>query len=379
MAKRVLLVEDDATIVQIVSKWLSRYREEFEVVTAEHGRAALDALARQPADIVVTDLQMPVMDGFELIAHLLSEARRTPIIITTGMPIGDVETRLGKVGDFPVLGKPLSVSALYSVIRNELDALQQGVIQGLTLASFLQLLEVERKSCVLRVTAAGRVGYLYFSDGELIHAETGQLAGEAAAFDILLWEGVKLQMSAPPAELPPQTLHDRLMGLLMEAFRRRDEAEAKRRPAAPKPPDQSATAELALSALSETEAEGDWNDAAQAIGDKRRLPDAAAQAAEMLLRLTHQLLHAGVEASKAYAVEPELRRRVNADDLPQETINLLRLFDGHLQLGEILARASDQAAAIMFLASGLKAAGLLREVKSDAPAPDIAPPPTPGD
>ncbi|OYT71335.1 MAG: hypothetical protein CFK52_08200 [Chloracidobacterium sp. CP2_5A] len=368
--RRVLLVEDDTAIAQIVARWLSRYQEELEVLTAEHGREALDILARQPADVVVTDLQMPVMDGFELIARLLSESAQLPIIVTTAMAVSDVETRLSQVRAIPVIRKPLSVNTLYNAIRNELNARQQGVIQGLTLASFLQLLEVERKSCVLRVTAAGRVGYLYFSDGELLQAETGHAEGEAAAFDILLWEGVQLQMSAPPATPPSRTLHDRLMGLLMEAFRRRDEAEAKRRPAALKLPNQAA-AEPApdLGRLLETNADDAPDGADSSIGGER-LTDADVRTAESVLRLAHRLLRGGVEESKTYAVEPELRQRLNADDLPQETVNLLRLLDGRLPIREILARASDRTAAITFLVNGLKAAGLLLEVESDALPPD---------
>ncbi|MCS7080104.1 MAG: response regulator [Chloracidobacterium sp.] len=362
MKKRVLLVEDDDAIAGLVSKWLSQHQDGFSVVTAGHGQEALDILAHQPADIVVTDLQMPVMDGFELIAHLLSEQVNLPIVILTAMAVSDVESRLHQIGALPVIRKPFSVSTLYTVICNELNARQQGVIQGLTLASFLQLLEMERKSCVLRIAAGGRVGYLYFSNGDLVHAETGDRSGEPAAYDILLWEGVKLQMTPPPPVPPPCTLHDRLMGLLMEAFRRRDEAaEALRRTSksatledTPTPTATAAEDQEPLAELS----------AAVHPSAAHHTPASALQTAELLLTLADRLLHTKVEDTRTYVLAPDLRRRLEANALPQQTVGLLRLFDGRRTLGELLAAVPNEALVFLFLVGGLRAAGLLQETET---------------
>ncbi|QUW00807.1 response regulator [Chloracidobacterium sp. MS 40/45] len=370
--KRVLLVDDDQAVLQIVSKWLGHYQETFTIITAEHGREALDILLRQPVDVVVTDLQMPVMDGFELIAHLLSEQMSVPIIIMTAMVVSAVENRLQGVGAFPVIRKPLSVTALHNLICNELDARQQGVIQGLTLPSFLQLLEAECKSCALRVTASGRVGYLYFSDGELFHAETGESSGEAAAYDILLWDAVKLQMAALPATPPPKTLHDRLMGLLMEAFRRRDEAEEARHRAgaAPHLPTQPAVeaGRMAAPQPPGDRQKVDGQSSPPVPATEHQATEAALKTAAVILTLADHLLASTVEASKVYALAPELSRRLASGDFPQQATRLLRLFDGQRTSGEIMANLpADQAAALTFLANGLKALDLLGEVSQPVP------------
>lgn len=362
--KRVLLVEDDNAIVQLIARWLNQHG--FSVLTAENGREALDILAQQPVDIVVTDLQMPVMDGFELIAHLLSEQVNLPIIIMTAMVVSDVERRLHQIGPLPIIRKPLSVTALHNLLHNELNARREGVIQGLTLASFLQLLEVERKTCVLRVAAGGRVGYLYFSDGDLIHAETGAVSGETAAYDILLWEGVKLQMTPPPAAPPPRTLHDRLMGLLMEAFRRRDEAAEALRQAGSPPAVAEAAPDAAAGGEPADAAPFAEPDAAAQTSPDRHATASALQTAELLLTLADRLLQTKVEDVKTYAVAPDLRRRIEANALPQQTVALLRLFDGRRPLGELLAAASDNALAFLFLVGGMCAAGLLQESETGA-------------
>ncbi len=369
--KRVLLVDDDQAVLQIVSKWLGRYQETFTIITAEHGREALDILARQPVDVVVTDLQMPVMDGFELIAHLLSEQVHVPIIIMTAMVVSAVENRLQEVGAFPVIRKPLSVTTLHNLICNELDARQQGVIQGLTLPSFLQLLETERKSCALRVTANGRVGYLYFCDGELFHAETGESLGEAAAYDILLWEAVKLQMAALPATPPPKTLHDRLMGLLMEAFRRRDEAEEARLRAGAAP-HHSPAVEAGRETVPQPpgdreEDEVDRQPFTAVPATERQMTEAALKAAAVILTLADHLLASTVKASKVYTLAPELSRSLESGDFPPQAVRLLDVFDGQRTFGEIVATLPDQADVLTFLANGLKALGLLREAHHPTP------------
>ncbi len=301
----------------------------------------------------------------------MSEQINLPIIIMTAMVVSDVERRLQPIGPLPILRKPLSVTTLYHVICNELNAQRQGTIQGLTLSSFLQLLEVERKSCVLRVVAEGQVGYLYFNDGELIHAETGTQEGHAADYDILVWEGVKLQMTPLPAILPPRTLHDRLTGLLMEAFRQRDEAEEARR--------QTLLANSSAFSDSTALLEAAWAGAAQTAETALlTTPDATnpppdrqattsdLRTAEFLLTLADRLLQTPVEDTKTYAVVPELRRHIEGYALNQQSVTFLRLFDGRRTLSELLSTASSDALAFLFLIGGMRAAGLLQEVATPA-------------
>src|SRR5688572_4203809 len=64
---RILVVEDDTNIREFCRLLL---RQQYDVVTAENGRLALDVLAQQPVDLVLTDLQMPVMGGMELLEQI---------------------------------------------------------------------------------------------------------------------------------------------------------------------------------------------------------------------------------------------------------------------------------------------------------------------
>jgi hypothetical protein len=98
-----------------------------------------------------------------------------------------------------------------------------GRVENIGLASFLQLLEMERKTCSLHIAAAaGRQGRLFFRAGRLVGAETGELTGGEAALEIVTWEQADVEISSGSAVAGPP-LPGGLAFLLMEAMRLKDE------------------------------------------------------------------------------------------------------------------------------------------------------------
>jgi two-component system chemotaxis response regulator CheY len=83
MAKRALVVDDSTSMRQMVSYTMSEAG--FEVVESSHGEEALAKSAGQRFDIVITDLNMPVMDGMTLIGQLrrIPAFKFTPILMLT--------------------------------------------------------------------------------------------------------------------------------------------------------------------------------------------------------------------------------------------------------------------------------------------------------
>ena len=66
----ILLIDEDKDFLTILDQGLRQYSKKFNVITAENGVKALDALRTIMVDVVVTDLKMPVMDGYELLRDL---------------------------------------------------------------------------------------------------------------------------------------------------------------------------------------------------------------------------------------------------------------------------------------------------------------------
>ena len=108
---KILVADDDDLILSLVCRMLRALG--CEVTGARNGREALGCFEREGFDLVLTDLQMPYMDGWELALRVKSRAPQMPVIAMTGMGREEVMSRQGKSALDQVLFKPLT--------RNQLD------------------------------------------------------------------------------------------------------------------------------------------------------------------------------------------------------------------------------------------------------------------
>jgi CheY-like chemotaxis protein len=219
--KVILLVEDDEAIRSALAELLADMEEGYRIVQAVNGREAINALYATAVDLVVTDLNMPVLDGFALLAHLMGAHARTPVIVLTAYGTAETRRQLDQVGA-SYLEKPLDLPKLPRVVREKLAQRAKGHIEGITLSGLLQILNLERKTCSLRVASRGRLGELSCEAGEIVHAEIDGARGLDAVHAILGWEEPTIEIGEPPA-LTVRTIEVPLLHLLLESARRRDE------------------------------------------------------------------------------------------------------------------------------------------------------------
>jgi CheY-like chemotaxis protein len=228
--KKILVVDDEPAVLFALSEALVDKRRGLQVVTASDGREAMRVLQSEKIHLVVTDLRMPEVDGFELLAHLRRTHPSLPVILMTALGSAETSARLGGEGALECLGKPFDVEVLRRKIVDMLAQRVKGRVENISLASFLQLLEMERKTCTLSVASAELRGQLYFRGGKLVGAETGDLEGTDAALEIMAWEHADIEISdVCPVNGPP--LPEGLAFLLMEAMRLKDESEEEERQA----------------------------------------------------------------------------------------------------------------------------------------------------
>lgn len=109
----VLIVDDDEDWRGVMVDVLSE--EGFSVSTASDGRAACVSLRRSRPEVVVTDVEMPVMTGRELLAWLRSRDRTLPVIVVTGEDELAIATKCPDA--FRVLRKPTTADAIVSAVR----------------------------------------------------------------------------------------------------------------------------------------------------------------------------------------------------------------------------------------------------------------------
>ncbi len=156
---RLLVVDDDLGILNLLNTILTN--EGYEVVTADCGRDGLAALEREQPDLILLDVQMPGMSGFEVLAAIRQNHPSLPVIMITGFGSEDVATQALRLGADDYLTKPLKVRNVCFRIQNALERARLRASQQqlnrllrrttLDLTDRLERLLEEREKCSERV------------------------------------------------------------------------------------------------------------------------------------------------------------------------------------------------------------------------------------
>ncbi|WP_288154424.1 response regulator transcription factor [Duncaniella freteri] len=115
MKDRILLVEDDSTLSMIVSETLQR--DGFEVMTAGDGEDGLRKFTRHGADLIIADVMMPRMDGFEMGRRIRQLDRNVPLLFLTAKSEIDDIVEGFELGGNDYLKKPFKMLELIVRIK----------------------------------------------------------------------------------------------------------------------------------------------------------------------------------------------------------------------------------------------------------------------
>ena len=117
MSGRILVVEDQVDNRQILRDLLGNAG--YDLVEAENGQEALAAVARQRPDLILMDIQLPVMDGYEATRRLKSDpgTKSIPIIVVTSYALSGDETKARAAGCDDYVTKPFSPRQLLAKVR----------------------------------------------------------------------------------------------------------------------------------------------------------------------------------------------------------------------------------------------------------------------
>ncbi len=119
--KTILLVDDDKYLLELLSMSLSSYLKNYTIMTAADGENAVKLLESMPVDYVVTDLQMPVMDGYGLIQRAKKNYPSVPVAVMTGNHTPEVEKRVRLLGAARCFRKPFHFKKLAKTISSALE------------------------------------------------------------------------------------------------------------------------------------------------------------------------------------------------------------------------------------------------------------------
>jgi two-component system cell cycle response regulator DivK len=121
MSKRILVVDDQPDNRRIIRDMLAP--TDYEITEAENGELALAAIAKQRPDLILMDIQLPIMDGYTATSRIKSDPklRSIPIIAVTSYALSGEESKARAVGCDDCVPKPFSPRQLLPKIRHYLQ------------------------------------------------------------------------------------------------------------------------------------------------------------------------------------------------------------------------------------------------------------------
>ena len=223
----ILIVDDSSMLINYLESSLAKYEDRFNFIFAKDGMEAIEVIKDNDISLLVTDLQMPRIDGLGLLAYIQKFHSNIPCIVMSahGTP-AIIKNLQSDILQF--IEKPFTADALADIIINALKSdTTGGSITGISIGNFLQMIELEQKTCLCEVSSPGNPkGFFYFNGGELHHAVYGNLKGQEAAIKMIHIDNPTISFKQVPKRPIPRRITRELTGLLLEAMQQKDENDA---------------------------------------------------------------------------------------------------------------------------------------------------------
>ncbi len=234
----ILVVDSDPKNLQILKESLES--SNFKVITNNDGNKAWSTIQSQKPDIVVSEVDIPGMDGFQLFEKLQNDpvGASTPVVFLTNRR--NLEDRLKSlrsgVKDYMI--KPLHVKeviARLNMILRRIDRIKTGEsgisrkltgrLEEVSVEHLVENYGVERKTGILTLyDQNNHSGEIYFRDGSVVNARLGNFKAEKAVYQMLPWKKGHFMMTFKDVNVEDAITVSNL-GLLLQGFKRLQDRE----------------------------------------------------------------------------------------------------------------------------------------------------------
>ncbi|HEY6168965.1 MAG TPA: response regulator [Verrucomicrobiae bacterium] len=205
-APKILLVDDDREFLRVYRELLLKENSQSEVRTAETGQRALALLEAETFDVLICDLKMAKVDGFQVLAIVRRKFPQLRTMVLTGLADEQFRARAYAIGVDLFLQKPTTpeeTQLFLECIEALLGASTATGFRGLQSKSLVDIIQLEclsLSSSVLRVRQGVQEGRVWFSNGDIIDAVTADLTGVLAFQRILEWKNGSFEVLPPEPE-----------------------------------------------------------------------------------------------------------------------------------------------------------------------------------
>lgn len=237
---KVMVIDDDPTTRSFLENILRK--RNFQTLQAQNGKAALDEIRFTPPDLIISDIMMPEMGGFELceklrespdtadIPFIFLSVKNDPADQLKGLRMGADEYLVKPFKSDEIIqaiNKVMEKASRLKVLRADVDI--EGSLARIGLIEVIQMIEFNEKTGTLfLLSPPGKVkGAVYINEGQVVNAVSGELDGEEAFYELAArTEGFfkfNIHEKTPGNKIPQKN-----MTLLIEASRLIDEEAALR-------------------------------------------------------------------------------------------------------------------------------------------------------
>ncbi len=222
--KRVLVVDDEEDMLWMLQRNLNKGMKDVEILAAKSGEEALALLSDRSVDLVITDINMPGINGLDLLIEINNRFPGTGVIIMTAYPSNAYENKAMMSGSLRFIEKPFDIKVVRAIVEEVLKDSEgfQGTVDGVDLIDIVQFNALSKATAALKVTTGDREGMIFFMEGAVVHAMCGKENGEEAFFTILGFNGGSLQ-NIRGIQPPVVSIHKNIEALLFETALKSDE------------------------------------------------------------------------------------------------------------------------------------------------------------
>jgi len=189
---KIHIIDDDPVTYEILNEYLESAG--FRVRAAFDGKAGLDMMLNDPPDLALLDIQMPELDGFQLLETMRSQEslQDIPVLFITTLDRTNLKIKGLELGADDFIVKPFERAELFARIKvalrrshryQQTENILTGNLTDISLTELMQTLDIGRKTA--RIAFPEMVGEVFVDRGMLVSARQGTFFGEGALTRLL--------------------------------------------------------------------------------------------------------------------------------------------------------------------------------------------------